>query len=398
MDFYDEPNHPGRLPEPVTLIGPPDGAFVDANGAVFCCEESENAVGYQLLFGPDPYRVIDYYIVSDTPNPPTEVITASAFEQTWWTVKAYDQYGSTIYADPIRVNFEKLDPPLIENITTSQRYGSVRHAIDDARNGHEIVVSPGVYWEKINFKGKNLTLRSTDPNDPAIVSETVLIASGEDVVTFSGGEDASCVLAGFTIADSNNGVYCFAASPTIVNCNIVDNVGDGIKLNMGSNPTISKCIIAGNDGSGIAMLNFQSGRTTLFSSPTIVNCTIVNNSEIGISEATPKVLNSIIYNNSVQIPGSYAVVKYSNVQGGFPGEGNSDVDPLFADLENGDYHLKSQTGRWNPGSRSWIQDDISSQCIDAGDPTSSIGLEPSPNGGRINKGAYGGTAEASKSP
>jgi len=101
MDFYDEPNHPGRLPEPVTLIGPENGAFVDANGAVFSCEESENVVSYQLLFGPDPYRVMDYNIISDTPNPPNEVVTEFPFEQTWWTVKVRDQYGSTIYADPI---------------------------------------------------------------------------------------------------------------------------------------------------------------------------------------------------------------------------------------------------------------------------------------------------------
>ena len=113
MDFYDEPNHPGMLPEPVTLVGPADGTVVDANGAIFSCEESENAIGYQLLFGPDPHRVMDYYIVSDTLNPPSEIITASPFEQTWWTVKVYDQYGSTIYADPICVNFEKLTQTVV---------------------------------------------------------------------------------------------------------------------------------------------------------------------------------------------------------------------------------------------------------------------------------------------
>jgi hypothetical protein len=36
-------------------------------------------------------------------------------------------------------------------------------------------------------------------------------------------------------------------------------------------------------------------------------------------------------------------------------------------------------------------------CIDAGDWSTPIGLEPFPNGGRINMGAYGGMAEASKS-
>jgi hypothetical protein len=109
MDYYDESNHPGRLLAPVTLVGPEDGAYVDANGAVFSCEISENAVGYQLLFGSEPYRVMDYMIVSDTPVPPSEVITSFPYEQTWWTVQVYDAFGSTIYADPVCVYPEKVD-------------------------------------------------------------------------------------------------------------------------------------------------------------------------------------------------------------------------------------------------------------------------------------------------
>ena len=59
--------------------------------------------------------------------------------------------------------------------------------------------------------------------------------------------------------------------------------------------------------------------------------------------------------------------------------------------------MRSQAGRWDPVSESWVQDDVTSPCIDAGDPNSPIGHEPFPNGGIINMGAYGGTAEASKS-
>jgi hypothetical protein len=73
------------------------------------------------------------------------------------------------------------------------------------------------------------------------------------------------------------------------------------------------------------------------------------------------------------------------------------VDPCFADAESGDYHLKSQAGRWNPDSKSWVLDNVTSPGIDAGDPTNPVGPEPFPNGGRINMGAYGGTVEASKS-
>jgi len=396
MDFFDEQQHPGRFPEPVTLIGPENGPFVDANGAVFSCEESENAVGYQLLFGPDPHNVTDYYLISDTPNPPMRVITTTFFEQTWWTIKVRDQYGSTIYADPIRVDFENVEPPPIENINIGKKYGSFRLAIDDARSGDEIVVGTGVYQQQINFKGKNLTLRSIDPDDPAVVSETILIAYG-DVVTFANGEDANCVLAGFTIADSNNGIYCSAASPTIMNCNIVDNVNAGMKLYMASQPTISNCIIAGNGGSGLEMHIFTASRNILINSPTIVNCTIVGNSETGLYEGMPVVINSIIYGNGIQITSSLAEVKYSNVQDGYPGQGNIDADPFFVDADNGDYHLKSQAGRWDRASQSWITDQVTSPCIDAGDPGTPPGLEPSNNGGVINMGAFGGTIEASKS-
>jgi len=99
MSFFSQSEYPGRLPEPVTLVGPVDVG--DPNGFVFTCEESENAVGYELLFGPDPYRVMDYDIISDTPAPPDDVIATFASDEFWWTVRVRDPYGSTIYADPV---------------------------------------------------------------------------------------------------------------------------------------------------------------------------------------------------------------------------------------------------------------------------------------------------------
>jgi len=138
MDFYDEPNHPGRLPEPVTLVGPVDVDY--PNGVVLTCQASENAVGYQLLFGTDPYRVTDYEIISDTPDPPNEVITTLPFEETWWTVRIRDQYGSSIYADPRRLDAHILSLP-VENLATGKRYGYIQDAIDDCVSGDEIVIT-----------------------------------------------------------------------------------------------------------------------------------------------------------------------------------------------------------------------------------------------------------------
>jgi len=86
----------------------------------------------------------------------------------------------------------------------------------------------------------------------------------------------------------------------------------------------------------------------------------------------------------------FAAQSYWNLSG-TPDDPNDDF------WVEGDYQLKSQAGRWDPKTQTWVKDDVTSPCIDAGDPMSPIGNESFPNGGRINMGAYGGTAEASKS-
>jgi hypothetical protein len=72
-------------------------------------------------------------------------------------------------------------------------------------------------------------------------------------------------------------------------------------------------------------------------------------------------------------------------------------DPLFVDPVNDDYHLKSERGRYWPEHDVWVLDKQTSPCVDAGDPLSDYSAEPSPNGQRINLGAYGGTPFASMS-
>jgi hypothetical protein len=79
-------------------------------------------------------------------------------------------------------------------------------------------------------------------------------------------------------------------------------------------------------------------------------------------------------------------VDYSDVEGGWPGTGNLNLDPLFVDADGPD------------GVYGTPDDDMhllpTSPCIDAGDPGSDFSLEPEPDGGRINMGAYGNTPQA----
>ncbi|HPJ57698.1 MAG TPA: hypothetical protein PLK81_08660, partial [Kiritimatiellia bacterium] len=76
-----------------------------------------------------------------------------------------------------------------------------------------------------------------------------------------------------------------------------------------------------------------------------------------------------------------------------------DGDPLVADAAGLDFHLMSQApeGRWDPALQVWTNDAVTSPLVDAGRTNdASWTNEPSPNGGRVNIGLYGGTFEASR--
>lgn len=223
---------------------------------------------------------------------------------------------------------------------------------------------------------------------------------------------------GVTIWDNSsaNLIHCAMMSNTAQKC------GSGVYVGRAS-ATLTNCVIALNMGAswggGGVMCSYPD------TSLTITNCTIWGNSAGSLywggggvlcRQASATVTNSIIWGNtapkgreiSVQDAASRLTITYSNVGGGQAGVsvesgctldwgmGNIDADPLFADPANDDYHLRSQAGRWAPNSQTWIQDDVMSPCIDAGDPMSPIGLEPFPSGGFVNMGAYGCTTEASK--
>ena len=59
----------------------------------------------------------------------------------------------------------------------------------------------------------------------------------------------------------------------------------------------------------------------------------------------------------------------------------------------------SQQGSWDFASQNWVIDTATSKCIDAGAISSSLGDEyASTDNIRVNMGAYGATAQASKTP
>jgi len=227
--------------------------------------------------------------------------------------------------------------------------------------------------------------------------------------------------------------WCYGA---ITGCAITGNIADygyGGGLSACSGPIINSLItgnIAHRDGGGI-----------IDGEPDIINCTITNNiaygdggGYYGCDFCDPTFVNCIIWgntavqeNNQIYIRDWYEPdLSFSCIQDwSSGGTGNINVDPNFVspgywdpndtpsiDSDDfwidGDFHLKSNGWRWDNDANDWTYDDVTSPCIDAGNPGSPLAdepmtlyVDPTNRWGeniRINMGAYGGTTEASMPP
>jgi hypothetical protein len=336
-------------------------------------------------------------------------------------------------------------------------FNNIQAAINDSNDGDVVLVAPGEYAinEPITYRGKNITLKSSEGAEVTIIKAENL----DYVIMFVNGENEDAILQGFTITGANIfGIYCYAspiikeniitknrsgiffAYPTassaaalvtknIIFENVTSDGGGGISCDIGS-PKITHNIIHSNSaryGGGIACYD---GSTAIIMNNLIYNnsaetgggvywgwgnevtfignTVVKNRAEVGgglYVDAFGRVSNSIIWGNEATVRDSdlaardFPPITYCNIgDEQFRGlNGNICEDPLFANLNNNDYHLKSQAGRWDANEERWTKDEVTSPCIDVGDPSSPIGLEPFPNGGIVNMGAYGGTAQASKS-
>jgi len=294
-----------------------------------------------------------------------------------------------------------------ENGTQEHPFDTIQEAIEVSVDGTSIVVRPGTYCENIDFQGKSIELVGMGEASPnGGVFPIIDGGNAGTVLTFTQREDPNCMVLGFVLTRGRGQL-------------------GGAILCSGSRPTIANCLIVGNrttDPNGAAI--YCTDSQTAF-----VNCTIGDNggdaqrTGLRVVGSDVTVVNSILWDNGTSeillSEASELAITHTDVTGGWPGLGNMDGDPLFvrrgywADPDDpsialepsslkavwiaGDYHLKSQAGRWEPETQTWIQDEVTSPCIDAGDLLEAVGQEPVPNGGTINMGVYGGTTNASRS-
>jgi len=365
------------------------------------------------------------------------------------------------------------------------------------------IVDPNYYGTGFVF------LSGEDANsvlDGLTITEGVSAVGGGICCRYSSPTIRNCIIRDCFALSHGGGIGLEDSNSKISNCivtgNLTSEVGGGIACVWAGNPAITNCIITGNivgwAGGGIG---------GCYCDITVRNCTLSGNkaeSDFGgggalcLWGATAEINNTILWGNDADDGAEIAMfdseqpsqpstvtVSYSDVEGGQSavyvdpcstlnwGEGNIDIDPCFAQpgywhpndtpldanddfWVDGDYHLRSEAGRWEwskyigldtdgdgfidlsdfaafanlwqteggniaadlDGSGSvdlsdlellvnnyladypvgeWTADDVTSACIDAGDPNSDWTGELWPHGERINMGAYGGTAQASMS-
>lgn len=234
---------------------------------------------------------------------------------------------------------------------------TIQRAIELASDGDVVLIWPGTYEEEVGFLGKNITVQS------AADAATVMAPPGGQGYAFSffqqEGSRAGTrsILRNLIIRNCPKAaVYCITAAPTLENLTIVENTM-GVEAVLPHDIGISSCVFWGNADGDV--------------------------DKNGLKE------NMVNYSR-LQSPSEDVV-----------GKGNIYSNPLFVDIEEGDFHLQSKYGRfWSeywPDRELWVVDKADSPCIDTGDPGVFPRSEPHGNGARINMGAYGGTGYASMS-
>jgi len=280
----------------------------------------------------------------------------------------------------------------------------------------------------INVNGGNVTIRGnkisgniadSDHGGGLYIGAPNAEISENDIIENEVGRDIGYGWGG-GIVILNEGSHAVISNNRII-ANSAPTEGSGVFIDDGAGALIQNNLIANNactqDG-GVAIYVDGAGEGNpgdLGSTATIINCTVVGNfcttavaggNGIEVERNSQVIVeNSIFWGNGGDdffVDGSSKLtVTFCNSEESIQGEGNFQGDPLFANEDSDDFHLQSTGGRWDPlanaGNGAFVADAADSPCLDAGNPATEFANESSPNGGRVNLGWYGNTAEASKS-
>ncbi len=293
--------------------------------------------------------------------------------------------------------FPALDLPAATLLVPSE-YETIQEAVDSATEGDTIILSPGIYSEYVRLRELNVTIRSENPNDPEIVTSTIIgNGTNEDEscgIEFPRNEINGIVIMGLTFQRCVVGIRGNTSAASILGCHFLSNLFGIVSLDgmirdslfidntsaiLGGNGEITNNTVLGKGKELLARSETISsyegiieGNVIAFgvaiAGPGIYNCSgfIANNTIFGnvatnaitsprvrpigggITSCTGTIRNNILWGNTVdgepvQIVDS-STPEYCCIQGWTGGGiGNIFTDPLFVDPFAHDFRLQSNS-------------------------------------------------------
>ena len=208
----------------------------------------------------------------------------------------------------------------------------------------------------------------------AITGGNALDGKGGGLYIYSSNPNIHNITISQNQAILGGGIYSQISGPLLSNLKIESNVssnGGGLYFDNSIPRLISNSIIRQNVGGAVYIKNsydvkfknlsitdnYEGNGIYLYNSFVSIDHTTISRNDLVLLEnlSNVKIKNSIIWDNisnEIEVSdNSELLITYSNIDGGFEGEGNINSDPLFNDPSNGDFSLQN-----------------GSPCIDMGDP------------------------------
>jgi hypothetical protein len=322
-------------------------------------------------------------------------------------------------------------------------FPTIQEGINFAVMSDTVLVQPGVYYENINYNGKNIVIGSLFliTQDSTYIADTVIDGTHSgNVVKFKNGESCFAVLTGFTITNGlaeyfwnyhyGGGIICANSNPTITDCIITGNIatpygkgggvfcgiscakfinviitdnyasdtGGGIQMNVSSHVILNNVTISNNNATWGGGMYIYGDCNPIISYVTIfdniassegggiichVNCNPIL-SNLTVSENYSP-LGAGIFVGSNCYPEVINSIFWNNIPSEIYQSGGV-ITITYSDIQGG------WTGLGNMNSDPLFIDSVNgdfhlqenSPCIDAGDPNSPL----DPDGTIVDMGAY----------
>jgi hypothetical protein len=226
-------------------------------------------------------------------------------------------------------------------------YLTVRDALDAALPGETVLLGPGAFYGNLVVP-EGVGLRGRSAKHTVIVGD----GSGTVIDVLGTGE-----VSDLRVENGVTGVHAVAGDVLLLRVVVHHMAGHAVAADAEARLQVVNCTLVENGSDGV----WSFGETS------VRNSIVTGNGRYGLSVPDGSLLeyNDVVGNTA----GDYGI--------GTGGLGSISDPPVFADET--DYLV-----------------DSFSPTVDAGDPLDEYAREPSPNGGRINMGAYGNTEWAAK--